>query len=277
MGVVVLKRLEDAIADRDNIQAVLRGCTTNHSANAVSITHPHAETQERLFRTVLDKAGIEPYNVDYAELHGTGTQAGDATEFASVTNVLAASRPHSNPLYIGSVKPNLGHGEAASGVTSLIKAIMMLKKNIIPPHVGIKGRINEKLPPLEPLNTHIPFGKVPFFPHKQGDGKRRILVNNFDAAGGNTSCVLESPPALSIHGADPRGHHVITISGKTSRSVAENSRRLFGYLKQHPAIRLEDIAYTTTARRMHHVFRKAYVVSSIEVKDHSIFRNAPVH
>lgn len=231
---VVLKRLEDAIADRDNIQAFLRGAVTNHSAEAVSITHPHAETQERLFNAVLNKAGVQPHDVDYAELHGTGTQAGDATETKSVTNVLARGRSSKNPLYIGTVKPNLGHGEAASGVTSVIKAIMMLRKNMIPPHIGIKGRINQKLPPLADLNTHISFGKTPFLPRPDGDGKRRILINNFDAAGGNTSMLLEDPPAVQVEGTDPRSHHVIAVSGKTTNAILNNSQRLLEYLRQHP-------------------------------------------
>lgn len=262
VGVVVLKRLEDAIADRDNIQAVLRGAVTNHSAEAVSITHPHAATQERLFNAVLSKAGVDANDVDYAELHGTGTQAGDATESRSVTNVLARRRSPTNPLYIGTVKPNLGHGEAASGVTSIIKAIMMLRKNMIPPHVGIKGRINEKLPPLKDLNTHISFGKTPFLPRPNGDGKRRILVNNFDAAGGNTSMLLEDPPVLQIQGSDPRSHKIIAVSAKTPGAMMNNARRLLEYLRRKPEGRLEDIAYTTTARRMHHVLRQAHVASS---------------
>ncbi|KAK3369970.1 hypothetical protein B0H63DRAFT_564230 [Podospora didyma] len=270
VGVVVLKRLDDALADRDNILAVLRGAVTNHSAEAVSITHPHAETQERLFHSALNHAGIRPHDIDYAELHGTGTQAGDATESRSVTNVLARGRDSSNPLYIGTVKPNLGHGEAASGVTSLIKAILMLRKNMIPPHVGIKGRINQKLPPLAELNTHISFGKTPFLPRTDGDGKRRILINNFDAAGGNTSMVIEDPPALDVEGVDPRAHHVVAVSGKTPNSILSNTKRLLHYIRAHPKARLEDIAYTTTARRMHHVFRRAHAASSVDVLAQSL-------
>ncbi|KAI0455324.1 hypothetical protein F5B21DRAFT_503379 [Xylaria acuta] len=262
VGVVVLKRLADAITDRDNILAVIKGATTNHSAEAVSITHPHAGTQERLFRSVLDKAGLRPQDIDYVELHGTGTQAGDATESRSVTNVLGRGR--SSPLYIGTVKPNLGHGEAASGVTSLIKAVMMFKKNIIPPHVGIKGRMNQKLPPLAELNTHISFDKTSFLARENGDGKRRILINNFDAAGGNTSMVIEEGPKLEVQGADPRDHHVVTLSAKTPNALNNNSRRLLQYITQNPETRLQDIAYTTTARRMHHSLRQAHAVSSLE-------------
>ncbi|KAK4669877.1 Type I Iterative PKS [Podospora pseudopauciseta] len=264
VGVIVLKRLDDALADRDNILAVLRATATNHSAEASSITHPHAETQERLFDSVLSKAGIDPIEIDYAELHGTGTQAGDATESRSVTNVLSRNRPADKPLFIGTVKPNLGHGEAASGVTSLIKAILMLSKNMIPPHIGIKGRINEKLPPLADMNTRISFGKTPFRPRPGGDGKRKILINNFDAAGGNTSMVIEDPPMLPTEGVDPRNHHAITVSGKTPNSIMGNSKRLLEHLDQNPDARLEDIAYTTTARRMHHNLRNAHVASSIK-------------
>ncbi|KAK1835326.1 putative polyketide synthase [Podospora conica] len=264
VGVVVMKRLDDALADRDNILAVIQAAVTNHSAEAVSITHPHAETQERLFTSALNQAGIHPHDIDYAELHGTGTQAGDATESRSVTNVLARGRHSSNPLYIGTVKPNLGHGEAASGVTSLIKSIMMLRKSMIPPHVGIKGRINQKLPPLAELNTHISFGKTPLLPRADRGGKRRILINNFDAAGGNTSMVIEDPPVVQTHGADARLHHVIAVSGKTPLAILNNSKRLLEFVRQNPNVRLEDIAYTTTARRMHHLLRHAHTASSVE-------------
>ncbi|KAK4464770.1 hypothetical protein QBC42DRAFT_220122 [Cladorrhinum samala] len=272
VGVVVLKRLSDAVADRDNILGVIKGISTNHSAEAVSITHPHAPTQERLFESVLNQAQLEANDVDYVEMHGTGTQAGDSTESRSVTNVLARNRPSNKPLYIGTLKPNLGHSEAASGVSSLIKAIMMFRKNLIPPHVGIKGRINQKLPPLAELNTHISFGKTPFLPHPEGDGKRRILINNFDASGGNTSILVEDYPIQQREGVDPRGHHVIPISGKTPNAIIGNTQRLLEYLKLHRDVRIEDVAYTLGARRMHHPIRKAHVASSVEALISSLER-----
>jgi len=140
----------------------------------------------------------------------------------------------------------------------------MLRKNTIPPHVGIKGRINEKLPPLADLNTHISFGKTPFLPRSSGDGKRKILVNNFDAAGGNTSMVIEDPPTLTVKGSDPRNFHIVAVSGKTANSVLNNSKNLLEYVRRNTNARLEDIAYTTTARRMHHPIRSAHAVSSLE-------------
>ncbi|TGJ83872.1 hypothetical protein E0Z10_g4873 [Xylaria hypoxylon] len=266
VGVVVLKRLSDALRDRDVVHAVLRGAMTNHSAEAVSITHPHAETQERLFSKLLTQINLTPGDINYVEMHGTGTQAGDATEMSSVINVLARnSRTTANPLYVGSVKPNLGHGEAGSGVTSLIKAVMMLRKSVIPPHIGIKSRINRKLPNMLEFHTHLSTSNTPFLPLSGRNMPRRILVNNFDAAGGNTSMVIQDPPQLLVEGVDPRPYHTVTICGKTLNSTHENAKRLLDYIKKNPESRLEDIAYTTTARRLHHhAYRQAYAVSSID-------------
>lgn len=109
VGVVALKRLDRAIADGDNIEAVIKGIATNHSAHAISITHPHSMTQQELYKRVLQKARVNPENVQYIEMHGTGTQAGDQTEVESVTSVFGQRRD--SPLYIGAVKSNVGHGE----------------------------------------------------------------------------------------------------------------------------------------------------------------------
>lgn len=112
VGVVVLKRLEDAIADNDNIQAVIGSSARTYSAEALSITQPHAETQAKLYKKVLQKAGVDPNNIGYIEMHGTGTQWGDLTEIQSITNVFGEGRTKDNPLVIGAVKANVGHGEA---------------------------------------------------------------------------------------------------------------------------------------------------------------------
>ena len=117
VGVLILKRLEDAIADNDNIQGVIRSVATNHSAHAISITHPHSLTQQRLYHRVLRQARVEPEEINYVEMHGTGTQAGDIAEMESVSNVFARCRTVDNPLYIGGAKPNFGHGEAVRNLT----------------------------------------------------------------------------------------------------------------------------------------------------------------
>jgi acyl transferase domain-containing protein len=116
-GTVVLKRLEDAEADKDPILAVILGTGTNHSADAVSITHPHAGAQEYLFKKTLTESSVDPHDISYVEMHGTGTQAGDAIEMESVLNSFAPAsrqRPADHPLFLGSVKSNVGHGEVSS-------------------------------------------------------------------------------------------------------------------------------------------------------------------
>lgn len=201
---VIVKRLEDAVSDKDNILGVILGTQTNHSADAVSITHPHGGTQEILYKSILDKAGIDPLDVDYVEMHGTGTQAGDGTEMLSVTNVFAPTnrlRSQEQSLYLGAVKANIGHGEAASGVTALIKCLLMFQHNTIPPHVGIKKSINQGFPKdLGARNVNIAFHKTPF--RGRAGHPRRIFVNNFSAAGGNTGLLIEDAPA-PVHSEYP--------------------------------------------------------------------------
>lgn len=115
VGVVILKRLEDALADNDNIQAVIRGGARNANAGHVSITHPDSDTQEKLYREILQQTSLEASDISYVELHGTATQAGDVAEMTSVANVFGKERSAaSGPLYVGSIKANIGHSEAVS-------------------------------------------------------------------------------------------------------------------------------------------------------------------
>ncbi|KFZ18301.1 hypothetical protein V501_01293 [Pseudogymnoascus sp. VKM F-4519 (FW-2642)] len=254
---VIVKRLEDAIADKDNVLGVILGTATNHSADAVSITHPHAGTQEILYRNILNMAGVDPLDVDYVEMHGTGTQAGDATEMKSVTNVFAPAdqkRSAEQSLYLGSVKANVGHGEAASGVTALIKVLMMLQKNTVPPHVGIKKTINRTFPKdLAERNVHIAYHSTPLL--KKAGQPRRVFVNNFSAAGGNSGLLLEDGPATKTLLTDNRSAHMVSITAKSKSAVIKNAERLMYYIEQHPEASLADISYTTTARRIQHNWR----------------------
>ncbi|KAL5929589.1 hypothetical protein ACKVWE_005336 [Pyricularia oryzae] len=256
---VIVKRLDDAIADHDRVLAVILGTATNHSADAISITHPHGPTQSLLSSAILDDAGVDPLDVDYVEMHGTGTQAGDGTEMVSVTNVFAPAnrkRPADRPLYLGAVKANLGHGEAASGVTALCKVLLMLQKNAIPPHVGIKkgSVINKTFPKdLGERNVNIAFHLTPF---KRSDGKpRRVFINNFSAAGGNTGLLLEDAPPVEPATQDPRNVHVITITGKSKSAMIHNAERLIQFMDDNDDTPISHVAYSTTARRIQHYWR----------------------
>lgn len=259
VGSLVIKRLEDAEADNDNILGVVLAAGTNHSAEAVSITHPHAGHQAYLARQVLRQAGVDPLDVSYIELHGTGTQAGDYEEIQGVLDVyapLTKRRSKDRPLHIGSVKANFGHGESVAGTTALIKVLTMLQKNAIPPHIGIKTAINPRFPrDFDKRNLHIALEKTSW---PQIPGKKRIMaVNNFGAAGGNTMMLLEEAPTRAIGRSDPRSTFVVAVSAKTNSSLTANVENLISYLDRYEATSLADLSYTTTARKYHFSHRLA--------------------
>lgn len=271
VGSIVMKRLEDAERDNDNILAVILGSATNHSADAISITHPHAPTQASLYHHVMTNSGVSPLDVDLVEMHGTGTQAGDAAEMESVTTVFsprAPKRTRKQPLYIGSVKANVGHGEAAAGVTALIKVLLSLQKNAIPKHVGIKTAYNPKLPDLNSLNVSIPHEHVHW--PRNATRKRYAVVNNFSAAGGNTTLLLEEPPLRSECEPDPRTAYTVAVSAKSKISLKKNLETLLAYIKSMPSENLASLSYTTTARRMHHNHRLAVNGGSLESIIHEL-------
>ncbi|KAJ5566509.1 hypothetical protein N7535_008147 [Penicillium sp. DV-2018c] len=263
---VVLKRLDAATADNDNILGVILASATNYSAYAASITQPHAGAQETLFRKVLSQAAIQSDEIDYVELHGTGTQLGDAIEMASVLNVLAPESPlraADRPLYVGSIKANIGHGESASGISALIKTLLLFQKQQIPPHVGIKsGRLNRTFPSLEKRRVKIADRLTPF-PAISGR-RRKILINNFGAAGGNSSFILaEGNSAPEVPKSTLQRDHVISVTAKSDASLQGNLRNLIGYLDKHPETAIEDLAYTTTARRVQHPLRVSFTASTV--------------
>ena len=263
---VILKRYEDAIADKDNILACILGAATNHSAEAVSITHPHAGAQEFLYKRVLANAGVDAHDVSYVEMHGTGTQAGDSIEMTSVTNAFAPrgrQRRPDQPLYLGALKANIGHGEASSGINALVKVLMMLRNNAIPPNVGIKGIINQTFPKdLGQRNVHIPTTPMPLI--RKGAEPRKIFVNNFSAARGNTALLVEDAPLREAPSrSDPRATHVIAISGRSIAALKKNIQNLSDYLAKNSTTTLPSLAYTTTARRIQHNYRVAFAIDDI--------------
>ncbi|KAK8134346.1 hypothetical protein PG984_006358 [Apiospora sp. TS-2023a] len=261
-GAVVLKRLEDAVAHNDNILAVVASSARNHSGNSPSITTSDAAAQERLFRKVLRNARVTPQDISYIEMHGTGTQVGDKAEMGAVSNVFSQDR-RKEPLPVGAIKANMGHSEAAAGMSSLLKSILMFQKDTIPPQAGIPHSLNPKLPRLEDIGVTIPSKPIKF-PSTPGK-PRRILLNNFDASGGNACMVLEEYlPQARKSEIDPRSAHTIVTSARTPASHLNNKRRLLEWLRATPNVRIEDLAYTTTARRMHHPIRSALVATTTQ-------------
>ena len=264
---VIMKRMEDAVADRDPILAVIRGIGTNHSAEAVSITHPCAENQSFLFDKVLKECNTDCNDVNYVEMHGTGTQAGDGIEMESVSSVFAPRhkrRRPDQPLYVGAVKSNIGHGEAVSGASALIKVLLMLQNSKIPPHTGIKNKMNVNFAPdLKERGVNIAFKTTPFL--RPAGGKRICFINNFSAAGGNTAMLLEDAPEyVKPAHPDPRGLQIVTVSAKSLAAFKKTMAKLDAYINTTPNVDLADLAYTTTARRSHYTYRAAFAVNSIE-------------
>ncbi|GJC89464.1 non-reducing polyketide synthase curS2 [Colletotrichum liriopes] len=264
VGAFVLKRYEDAVAANDNILAVVLSSARNHSGNAISITHSDHEAQEHLMAEVLRKAHLEPSDISYVEMHGTGTQVGDYAEMTAVSNALGRGR-RKDPLRVGSIKANAGHGEAGAGAAAVIKAIMMFERSIIPPQAGLPGQLNPRFPPLSELNVEIPTKITEF---KAAPGRpRRILLNNFDASGGNTCLLLEEPPSRETTSEaefELPSRYTVVTSAKSLKSHEMNKQRLLAYIKSQPNARLEDLAFTATARRLHHSIRSAYTAASID-------------
>jgi iterative type I PKS product template protein len=270
-GVVtlILKRLDDAITDKDPILGVINGIATNHSAEAVSITHPHAGAQKFLFQKVMDEAEVDVRSVNYVEMHGTGTQAGDGVEMDSVSSIFApplnskVKRRSDQPLFVGSVKSNIGHGEAVSGASALVKVLLMLQKNIIPPHCGIKTKINHAFPTdLKDRNLNMAFKPTPF--PRPADAPRYVFINNFSAAGGNTAILLEDAPRQLSLKPDCRSTHVVAVTAKSLSSFKQNLKRLLAWAKDQSDSTLPSLAYTTTARRSHYQYRLAFEAKDLQ-------------
>ncbi|KAI0368569.1 ketoacyl-synt-domain-containing protein [Pilatotrama ljubarskyi] len=260
-GLFVLKRLDDAIAEGDRILAVIRGIELNQSGNASSITHPHVDAQAALFKKLVSSAGLDPRDISVAECHGTGTQAGDPAELEAVRKVLAVGRDDTNPLYITSIKANIGHAEAASGAASLAKLILMMRHQSIPRHISFE-KLNPRIPDLSIDNIRINTVEIPWV---CPDNRRRIaILANFGAAGSNSALILEE------HGMPPRPAPVAgeLLVGLSCRSLAALEQRRKAYLTELERVQdeatLQDFAYSATARRQTYPYRIAIMGSSKE-------------
>ena len=279
VAVVVLKRLVDAVRAKDDVLAVIAGAARNTNAGEGSITYPGAKAQETLYRRVLRQAAVRPREVGVIEMHGTGTQAGDRVETTAIQNVFASptepKRPQ--PLIVGAIKANIGHSEAAAGVVSLIKAILVLHRDTIPPQANQPFKLNPYLVSILGPGTDVQLANGQAWP-RNGVNPRYIFVNNFDAAGGNVSVLIHEAPSFARLSPpsqpDTRSHHVVVTSGRTEAAQAQNKDHLREYLLQHPETPLASLAYTTTARRMHQNLRDAYVATNVTELLHQIAQPA---
>ena len=189
VGVILLKPLRKAVADRDSIYAVIRGSAINNDGQRGLFVAPSKQGQEVLLRQAYSNAGIDPAQVHYIEAHGTGTAVGDPVEIQALGAVLGENRPKDRPFIVGSVKTNIGHTEAAAGIAGLIKAALCLKHRAIPPSLHL--RVPNPRIPWQELPLRIPKELIPL----RTDTELALAgVNSFGITGTNAHVVLEEAP-----------------------------------------------------------------------------------
>jgi acyl transferase domain-containing protein/surfactin synthase thioesterase subunit/acyl carrier protein len=230
-GIIALKRLSDALADHDNILAVVQGSAANHDGHARTVTTPSGPAQRAMLQEALDDAGLLPQQIDYVETHGTGTPLGDPIEVMAIGRVLCEER--SKPLYLGSVKTNVGHLDSAAGIVGLMKVVLSLQNDTIPMHLNYD----------EP-NRHIPWDDWPLKVPTQNvpwQGEERFAgISAFGMSGTNVHLIVGRAPATQVLEAGPSDQRV---SASNTRAAAEldNCARLLT-LSAHSAAALPDLA-----------------------------------
>ncbi len=293
-GIVVLKRLRDALKDGDNIQAVIRGSAVNQDGRSNGLTAPNGLAQQAVIRQALDNADLSPNQIDYIEAHGSGTPLGDVIEVQSLAEVLGQGRcpadGYATPAQkcaLASVKTNIGHLEAAAGIAGLIKVVLSLQHGEISPH-----------PHLKEINPRIALEKTPFvIPtiHQPSDIKPRFVgLSSFGFGGTNAHIVLETIPAnwefsladSALRNMDEKPEilesnnlisqipnpkfsvdrplHLLTLSARSDNALKQLANRYESHLAANPDQLLPDICFTANTGRSHFDHRIAIVVEEAD-------------
>ncbi|KAE8852240.1 hypothetical protein HRS9122_02527 [Pyrenophora teres f. teres] len=260
VATIVLKRLDDAVRDGDPIQAVIKEIGLNQDGKTETITTPSQAAQIELMQRVYKKAGLDPKDTGYFEAHGTGTPTGDPLEVGAIAAVFKNSRPTDTPLPIGSIKPNVGHTECASGLASIVKVVKAIEKGLIPPAANLET-INPKLK-LEEWNLKIPCSVEPW-----NSALRRASVNNFGYGGTNSHVVLEnyispSIPASTMTGVASKVYVLSAKDEHAAKAMVSNLRDYLVDISDNAAYE-QDLAYTLGQRRSNFPWVAATAASSI--------------
>jgi acyl transferase domain-containing protein len=256
-GVIVLKPLDRALADEDRVLATIRGAACNHDGRRAALTAPSPESQVELVRRACANAGVEPVDLDYVELHGTGTQKGDPIEAGALGEAMAG-RPRADPCLVGSIKTNIGHCESAAGVASVIKVALALHHGLIPPTIGH----GERHPDIDDEALGLVTEARPWPPRT-----RPLLagISGFSLGGGNAHVVLEQAPAVAsdegaVDGA-ATGVLVLPVSARTGSSLRDLALAYAEHLDGIGAdlTALRGACAAAALRRTHHEHRVAAV------------------
>ncbi|UQA90878.1 type I polyketide synthase [Streptomyces halobius] len=256
-GVVVLKRLADALADGDRIHGVIAGTGTNCDGRTQGMALPSSPVQEALLRAVCARAGVEPDDLVYFEAHGTGTPAGDPAEANAIGRALGRRRTV-GPLPIGSVKSNLGHLEPAAGMPSLCKALLVLR------HAEAPATLH-----AHPLSPAIDFDGLGLLPTVEpvalpaGD-RAAVGINSFGFGGANAHAVLTGPPAPPVREEGGGGRVPVMISARSATALRELAARVSTRLREAAPDEFHDLSHTTTRRRSAHPHRAAVLADSAD-------------
>lgn len=261
-GMIVLKRLSDALREQDNILALIRGSAVNQDGRSSSLTAPSGLAQQAVVRRALQMAGVRPTDIDYIEAHGTGTALGDPVELEALGKALGEGRDAQNPFLVGSVKTNIGHLEAAAGVAGLIKVLLSFQNEEIPPHLHLTT-INPHIS-LDASKACIPDRLTPW----PRGGKRRLAgVSSFGFVGTNAHLVLEEAPEQLNRSDEMIGlpvHRLLTLSARSYESLRELARQYSDTLFRR-AIDIDDLCFTANTGRIHHPVRTAFTGTSVHV------------
>ncbi len=243
LGVVVLRRLKDAIRDGDNVRALILGTAVNNDgALKVGFTAPSVGGQAEVIVEALSAADVNPETISYVEAHGTATALGDPAEIAGLTKAWRKWTSKKQFCAVGSVKTNIGHLDAAAGVAGLIKTVLALEHRQIPPSLHF----------VTP-NPQIDFENSPFFvatglTEWKSEGPRRAALSSFGIGGTNAHAIVEEAPLLAPTGPE-RPWHLLVLSAKTAPALEEATNRLASHLRSHPELNLADAAWTLQAGR----------------------------
>ena len=260
VGVVVLKRLADALADGDFIHAVIRGSAMNNDgSHKISYTAPSVDGQAEVIAMAQAMAGVDPATVTYVEAHGTATELGDTIEMAALTKAFRRSTDKVGYCGVGSVKTNIGHLDAAAGIAGLIKTALALKHKMLPPSLHFTTP-----------NPNIDFANSPFYVNAElaewkPDGHpRRAGVSSYGMGGTNVHVVLEEFEHEERPRPAARDWQVLTLSAKTRTALERMTANLGEYLREHAGADLADIAYTLQRGRKAFAHRRALVCRDLD-------------
>ena len=258
-GIVVLKRLSDALASKDNILALIRSSAVNHDGRSSGLTVPNGPAQQKVIQQALSNLpGINASQISYIEAHGTGTALGDPIEIRALASIYGKDRPKDKPLMIGSVKTNIGHLESAAGIASLIKLVLALQNEEIPPHLHLKNP--NQMIDWATLPITIPTQRTPW----ASKGEPRLAgVSAFGLSGTNAHIIVEEAPEKEVIDSKyDRPLHILALSADNKVALNKLIANYTSYLKSQPHIPFENVVYTANTGRTHFSHRASIIAES---------------